>query len=212
MVPLKTNEILDSLQAVSDVRRPETQFHLLGITRCEQVSAFAQFGVTSFDSTSPFRQAFKDERDNYYTLRSTFTALRVPQVDGNPAMKRLIQAGRINQRNAFAAEQACLNLLDAYDSGSAKLEPVLHALRAYERLHDPEHDHSEVYRHTLQAMPWKKCRCQICRSAGVQVIVFRGAERNKRRGFHNVYVYRQRLDRELRRAGFNPPPRASLAS
>jgi hypothetical protein len=29
--------------------------------------------------------------------------------------------------------------------------------------------------------------------------MFRGSERNKRRGFHNLYVFRQRLDRELRR-------------
>jgi hypothetical protein len=212
MVSLKTPEILESLQAVSDVRRPETEFHLLGITRCEQVSAFAEFGVTSFDSTSPFRQAFKDERDNYYTLSSTFTAVRVPQVDGNPSMKRLIQAGRINQRRAFAAERACLNLLDAYDSGRAKLEPVLDALCTYERLHDPEHDHTDVYRRTLQAMPWKRCRCRVCRTAGVHVILFRGAERNKRRGFHNIYMYRQRLDRQLRRAGSSPPPRAQVAS
>jgi hypothetical protein len=29
------------------------------------------------------------------------------------------------------------------------------------------------------------------------VIIFRGSERNKRRGFHNLHVFRQRLDREL---------------
>ena len=33
--------------------------------------------------------------------------------------------------------------------------------------------------------------------AGINVILFRGSERNKRRGFHNLYVFRQRLDREL---------------
>src|SRR5262249_9643703 len=68
MVPLKTPEILDCLRAVSDARHPDTELHLLGVTRCEQVSAFERYGVTSFDSTSPFRQAFKDDRDNYYTL------------------------------------------------------------------------------------------------------------------------------------------------
>lgn len=212
MVPLKTQEILESLQAVSDVCRPETELHLLGITRCEHVSAFAEFGVTSFDSTSPFRQAFKDERDNYYTPTSTFTAVRVPQVDGNPSMKRLIQAGQINQKEAFAAEQACLKLLDAYDSGAERLDSVLEALSAYERLHDPQRDRTEIYRHTLAAMPWKNCKCRVCKTAGVHVIIFRGAERNKRRGFHNVYVYRQRLDRELRRAGLLISTRVSAAS
>jgi aspartate-semialdehyde dehydrogenase len=32
---------------------------------------------------------------------------------------------------------------------------------------------------------------------GIDVAVFRGSERNKRRGFHNLCVFRQRLDRTL---------------
>ena len=67
MVPLKTPEILASLRAVSVAREPDTQLHLLGITRCSNISEFASYGVTSFDSTSAFRQAFKDDKDNYHT-------------------------------------------------------------------------------------------------------------------------------------------------
>jgi hypothetical protein len=29
---------------------------------------------------------------------------------------------------------------------------------------------------------------------GVEVIIFRGSERNKRRGFHNLAVFRDRMD------------------
>ncbi len=200
MVPLKTAEVLDCLRAVSDARRPDTEFHLLGITRCEQVSAFGGYGVTSFDSTSPFRQAFKDDRDNYYTLNTTYTAVRVPQVDGNASMKRLIQAGHVNQKAAIRAEQDCLSRLKAFDKGRARLDSVLEALRTYELLHDPDRDHTEIYRATLEAAAWKSCTCRVCQEAGIHVVLFRGSERNKRRGFHNVFVYRQRLDRELRRA------------
>ena len=84
MVPLKTHEILASLKAIEAVRAPGSQLHLLGITRCNNISEFATFGVTSFDSTSAFRQAFKDDKDNYHVLDRTYTAVRVPQVDGNP--------------------------------------------------------------------------------------------------------------------------------
>ena len=70
MVPLKTPEIEACLQAIEDVRHPETRFHLLGITRTELVKHYERYGVTSFDSTSPFRQAFKDDRDNYYSARA----------------------------------------------------------------------------------------------------------------------------------------------
>ena len=52
--------------------------------------------MTSFDSTSAFRQAFKDDKDNYHTADRTYTALRVPQVDGNPKLKARIQAGRVS--------------------------------------------------------------------------------------------------------------------
>src|SRR5262249_34564418 len=57
MVALKTNEILACLQAINTVREPGTQLHLLGISRCASMTEFAGFGVTSFDSTSAFRQA-----------------------------------------------------------------------------------------------------------------------------------------------------------
>ena len=72
MVPLKTPDILDALKEVSVALDRATQLHLLGVTRTAYVHDFAGFGVTSFDSTSPFRQAFKDEKDNYYTLDGSF--------------------------------------------------------------------------------------------------------------------------------------------
>ena len=62
---------------------------------------FASYGVTSFDSTSAFRQAFKDDKDNYHTVDRTYTAIRVPQVDGNPKLKKQILAGRVDQEDAI---------------------------------------------------------------------------------------------------------------
>jgi hypothetical protein len=197
MVPLKTNEILACLRLISTIRDSATQLHLLGITRCARMANFAALGVTSFDSTSAFRQAFKDDKDNYHTSERTYTALRVPQVDGNPAMKKHIQAGRINQRDAAEHEQACLHLLRDYDSGNAPVEEVLEALRGYQEIFGGRRDYSRAYREILDASPWKNCPCGICESAGIEVAIFRGSERNKRRGFHNVYAFRQRLNSEL---------------
>jgi hypothetical protein len=197
MVPLKTPEILACLRAVDAVRRADTQLHLLGITRCEAVEQFAALGVTSFDSTSPFRQSFKDDRDNYYALDRTYTAVRVPQVDGNPKLKARIRAGQVRQGEALELEQRCLRLLRSYDAGASKLAPVLDALQTYEALYDGKRDRRAAYEEILTDRPWQRCRCGICEDAGVQVAIFRGAERNKRRGFHNVYIFSQRLQREL---------------
>jgi hypothetical protein len=197
MVPLKTHEILDCLQQISAVLDPGTKLHLLGITRCAQMAEFAALGVTSFDSTSAFRQAFKDDKDNYHTADRTYTALRVPQVDGNPKLKARIQAGQIAQRLAAEHEQACLRLLRDFDTGVASVSAVLDALSRYQEIFDGRRDYSAAYQEILQESPWKKCSCGICGRVGIDVAIFRGSERNKRRGFHNVYAFRQRMDREL---------------
>jgi len=198
MVPLKTPEILACLQQIGKAREPATQLHLLGITRCASMTDFAACGVTSFDSTSAFRQAFKDDKDNYHTVEKTYTALRVPQVDANPKLKARIQAGRVSQRDAVLREQACLRLLRDYDAGQAQVRAVLDALNEYQEIFDGRRDYSTAYREILEEYPWKQCVCGICARAGINVVIFRGSERNKRRGFHNVYAFRQRIDRELR--------------
>src|SRR5215469_8881044 len=197
MVPLKDQQVLACLRQISTIREAGVQLHLLGITRCARMGEFAALGVTSFDSTSAFRQAFKDDKDNYHTVERTYTALRVPQVDGNPALKKHIQAGRVVQREAVERERACLRLLREYDSGNTPVQAVLKALSGYQEIFGGRRDYSQAYRTILEESPWKTCQCGICERAGIDVAIFRGSERNKRRGFHNVYAFRQRLNREL---------------
>ena len=199
MVSLRSNDVLDVISATADVRKSATEFHLLGLTRTEHMSEFADSGVTSFDSTSPFRQSFMDDRDNYYTLNSTFVALRVPQPDGNPALRRRIQAGEVQQQDAVDAERKCLKTLRSFDAGKVSVDRAVAALRSYETIYDTKgRDRSDSYRRTLEAAPWKSCKCGICQDAGIEVMIFRGAERNKRRGFHNLAVFRRRLNRTTR--------------
>ena len=197
MVPLKTPEILASLKEISTVLESETKLHLLGITRCSNMAEFHSYGVRSFDSTSAFRQAFKDDRDNYHTVGRTYTAIRVPQVDGNPKLRARIQAGRIVQQHAIQFEKECLDALRRYDTGHVKIEKVIDVLQAYSEIFDSRKDYRNAYYETLADAPWKKCGCGICAKVGIDVVIFRGSERNKRRGFHNIYVFRQRLDREI---------------
>lgn len=202
MVPLKTDQILECLEAVDHVRVPDSEFHLLGVTRTESITAFRTYGVTSFDSTSPFRQAFKDDKDNYYWTRRNYTAIRIPQVEGNAKLAAKIRAGRIDQGEARHLEQAALAAVRDYDAGKGSIMNALGALRAYDELQERK-DLSEPYRETLEDRPWRKCDCGVCSAAGVEVILFRGTERNKRRGFHNLHVFNQRLQGHL---GFRRHP------
>jgi hypothetical protein len=201
MVPLKTPEVLACLEAVAAERHPETQFHLFGVTRCEHATRFRGYGVSSFDSTSPLKQAFMDDRDNYYTARGTYIAVRVPQVDKHLNLRRRILAGEVDQAEALRLERACLSALAAYDRGAGGLEEALSSLREYERLYDGRKDRSVLYRKVLSDRPWACCPCAVCRHIGIHVVIFRGAERNRRRGFHNLWLTYRELHRTLAESG-----------
>ena len=180
------------LKRVNEVRKADVG-HIFGVTRTQHVNEFAEYGVTSIDSTSPFRQAFKDDKDNYHTAKGNFVAIRVPQVDANPKLKKAILAGKVDQRKARVLESKCLHAVRAYDAGKRSLNDVLDVLEEYEVLYAEKSKHREAYRTTLEAAPWKGCTCQICKEHGVEVILFRGSERNKRRGFHNLHVFHEKL-------------------
>jgi Queuine tRNA-ribosyltransferase len=193
MVPLKTAEILSCLRSVGKVLRPGIRLHLLGVTRLDRMQEFSDLGVGSFDSTSPLRQAFKDDKDNYYTPERTYCAIRVPQVEGNPKMRGRIVAGTVNQDEARRLERACLEALERFDRSECDVPEVVRVLREYEKMHDGRSDRTEVYAEILRDRPWKTCPCEICRRLGIHVLLFRGAERNRRRGFHNLFVFYRRV-------------------
>jgi len=90
-------------------------------------------------------------------------------------------------------EQRCLSLLWAYNQDKASCEDVLEAVLRYNRLTGDVEDRRDSYERTLRERPWRACRCDICRAIGIQVIIFRGNDRNRRRGFHNAWVFYQRL-------------------
>jgi len=210
MVPLKTAEILASLEKIWEVRKPKTRLHLLGVTRPDHMTTFASLGVASFDGTSPLRQAFKDASDNYYALSRTYSAIRIPQVEGNAKLQKKISSGVIRQETARKLEKAALAAMAAFDKGKLDLNAAVAALTEYEELcaeSSPQEkkastarsrqSRAEVYREVLSDQPWRKCGCEVCRVIGHHVILFRGAERNRRRGFHNVWVFYRRLRSEL---------------
>lgn len=193
MVPLKTPQILACLDRIYDVLKPETELHLLGVTRIDSMEDFANFGVTSFDSTSSFRQAFMDDRANYHTAERAYVAIRVPQVDGNPMLKRAILAGAVSQKEALTAEREALRALRGYDGTTPARAGCLDALGTYETVYQSKKSYLSAYEETLEDAPWTRCLCKLCNEYGIEIAIFRGTERNKRRGFHNMSVLAQRM-------------------
>lgn len=203
---LRTMEILAILECIQRVRNTTTRLHVLGITRMESASSFLRYGVTSFDSTSPLRQAFKDIRDNYYTPRGTYSAIPVPQTGGNADLLRRIVSGVVDGAAARRLELRCLSAFRGLQEGTATTEEVLRSVVEYQAMHGIGDPNLNEYRRVLEDRPWQRCQCEMCRKLGVEIVLFRGAERNKRRGFHNLFVFRQQLATQLGDAPFNEDP------
>jgi hypothetical protein len=199
MVPLKTAAILQCVEAIDRIREPGTSLHLLGVTRLKYLRYFEKFGVTSFDTTSPLRQAFMDNKNNYYTKERNYQAIRVPQVEGNPRLQERIRSGELNQEKVRKLELSCLQALVEYDRETLSLDVTLEHVLAYQRVYQSKEDRYEAYRQVLRDRPWASCTCNICQKIGIHVIIFRGAERNKRRGFHNLRIFFDQVQEELSR-------------
>ncbi|MCH8479671.1 MAG: hypothetical protein LAT56_17295, partial [Wenzhouxiangella sp.] len=191
--PLKTHEILAFLGEVAGVRASIVCIHFLGITRLEAILKFRGFGVTSFDSTAPLMRAFKDKNKNYFLGPRTFPAIRIPQLDGNPKLKRRVLSGEVDPEKARVLERQVLDLVRDFAKDRVRVEDLLSEVLRYEALFDPTSDREADYRQVLTERPWERCGCAICREIGIHVILFRGAERNRRRGFHDLYQFRQAL-------------------
>ena len=111
-------------------------------------------------------------------------------------MIRLKQSG-VSEKRLKTLERKALSALNAYDMGAASLTRCLRNVLAYDSLlvrnETEENDIAEAYRKTLEAKPWKSCTCQVCRSIGINALIFRGLNRNKRRGAHNTLQLFQKI-------------------
>ena len=231
MVPLKSPEIKLVLEAIRNAVPASTRLHILGFAKADDIDSFHSYDIASFDTTSPLIRAFKDAKQNYYLpgeglgLRY-FTSIRVPQAIENPKLQRSVKRGIFRAEELVRLEALALNSLRAFDRGAADLEETLHNVLVYsaplveEKPYEDCKDSialarlAQRYRVTLTERPWKQCPCKICQDAAIDVIIFRGSNRNKRRGIHNLAVYHDHIERlDLKRAvSPNDLPRSLCAA
>lgn len=215
-VPLKTDQVRACVVAIREAIPASIRMHVLGFARADEIESFTDYGITSFDTASPMIRAFKDANKNYFLPAghgglTYYTAIRVPQALENNKLMALVKQGAVAQEDLVRLERAALTLLRAYASRQADLEETLAAVLAYavpatlgaplERLPGSNSVRSleQRYRRTLGDRPWEQCPCAICQSLGIEVLIFRASNRNKRRGIHNMAVFDglvDSLDRE----------------
>ena len=217
LVPLKVDVIHRILTQLRELIKPETNIHLLGFAKADHIQNFTGYGITSFDSTSPLIKAFKDEKNNYFLANDRggldyYTAIRIPQAMQNTRLMQGIKRGIFSAEDIQQKECKALETLRLYDLGKSTPKATLEAVMNYHRfliLGDDETSHNhekildrtrELVSRTIEETPWKRCSCDICKKVGVEVIIFRSSNRNRRRGFHNLCVYHQHLQRILGRS------------
>jgi hypothetical protein len=113
-------------------------------------------------------------------------------------MRKLVASGSIDQNEAFDLERECMNAVINFDKGMFSKESTLKCLLRYERLFNPTKTRVDAIKKVLTDQPWKTCKCDICTDIGIHVLLKRGAARNRRRGFHNLYIAYERLKQELK--------------
>ena len=214
-VPLKIAQVRRLLQVLRDALPRSVRLHLLGFGKIEELAVLEEHGVASFDTTSPLLRAFKDARKNYWVRTaegdlSYYTAIRIPQATENNKLKHKALEGSLNQEDARRLEDLALCTVRAYAAGNATLDEGLDAVMSYWAALNWEEDASpsrraaaaarqrKLYANTLSDRPWERCSCRVCREGGVEAVIFRTSNRNKRRGIHNLHVFHTHLS-EFRR-------------
>jgi hypothetical protein len=199
LVRSSTLDILQILSQVHEVVPPHVKVHLFGLARIASMRSFADLGVRSVDSASLLRRAWMGTGQNYLSLDGKFyTAIRIPGAGKSFRAKRMVSEGRASSSAVELLEAKCMEAMVRFDAGEIRVEDVLDVLEDYDHLITPDRSPTRaLLRETLEARPWRTCPCEICQRDGIQVVIFRGNNRNRRRGFHNTYVFYRLLQRAL---------------
>ncbi len=185
-------------RARAQIRKP-IWIHLFGVYRPRIRAELSTLGMNSFDSATYFRKAWLRSDQNYLgTNGSWYAAIRVPMTSDGRTRVRLLDSG-VGIENLQEFEHAALRALHEYGAHKQSLDSTLAAVVRYDALLSRGDDVGlkliASYRRTLAERPWEKCTCSVCRTLGIDVLIFRGANRNKRRGAHNtLMLYRQVTD------------------
>ncbi len=195
-----TRSVAEIVTAVAQSVPSHVRIHVFGVARLSLLPLFLRLNIASIDSAAPLRQAWLSAVDNYYLDDRTYAAIRIPVAREERAKaETLVGRSSATLAELRVAEQRALEAIRAYDRGGLRLQPALDAVLAYDQLLGERRDNfasrkrADLYQVTLRDRPWKRCRCEICQELGVEVIIFRGNNRNRRRGFHNLWVVKRRL-------------------
>lgn len=199
LVPLSDEAIkliARAVVAAANKLKERPWIHLFGVFRPKLQDVFRELKIDSFDSATYFRKAWLRSDQNYLSTNGKwYAALRVPMTSDGRTRQRLIEANadivRLEQE-----EHKVLSLLCRYDRDEVSTSEVLDAVLSYDCHLERSSEIQSMkkrYKETLEDRPWRKCGCPFCKEIGIHILIFRGANRNKRRGAHNTLMLYKRI-------------------
>lgn len=194
LVQYKSEFILKILKEIQYLIKG-MKLHLFGVLRTKYLKDFEDLGVSSFDSASFLRKAWLKSEQNYLSLDGRwYSAIRVPQ-SSNPRLLKNASLNGFSSEELEGMERRAMQALIKFDEGKLSINETLNIVLEYDNLllrgTSEIKDLRGRYFRTLSDKPWKSCNCTLCRNIGIQIIIFRGSNRNKRRGFHNIWAFRE---------------------
>jgi queuine/archaeosine tRNA-ribosyltransferase len=197
LVPKSDAEIIEIIVQVNKAREKLSRkinaslwIHLFGVFRPKIQDMVRQSNISSFDSATYFRKSWLRADQNYMGADGKwYSAIRVPTTKDARTVKKLEQLG-YNRLRLKKLEFKALHALHQYDKGLCDIDTVLKTVMDYDSLLLRGIDVSKLrrkYRETLESRIWEKCNCPVCKNIGIDVVIFRGYNRNKRRGIHNTF-------------------------
>lgn len=210
----QTREIVEILKSIRPHLQSNIRMHLFGVARLDAIPIFRHLGLTSFDSASALRRAWLDSSANYHAQSGQmYAAVRIPSVDGQSVrIKNIVEAGICDRDTLRKLEQNALHAMRAFDKNELGIEETLSVLLEYDDFLELPRDgkvdpvaklrrsnrHETMYLKLLTDRPWQQCNCKICSKTGVETVIFRGNDRNRRRGFHNTYIFYKKFKELLK--------------
>jgi hypothetical protein len=200
LVRTPTQEIIETVRAVRSEIPKTVELHLFGVARLSAIPRFAELGLSSVDSASMLRKAWLGSDRNYLSPQGWYSAIRIPQSDGCFRAKRLVEEKTISPSQLAKLEADCLRGVRQHAASAAEpSKRLLDLLVEYDTLVAGSRKGTrDKIRRTLEDRPWQSCSCSICQASGVEVVIFRGNNRNRRRGFHNTAVFYGMFERAAR--------------
>jgi hypothetical protein len=201
LVPLHdtvVEAVVDEVMRAVGSLKPRPWVHLFGIFRPKLQSKFRQLRVDSFDSASYFRKAWLRSDQNYLGCNGKwYAALRVPMT-ADPRTRKRLEGSGVDFAVLQSQEADVLKKLAKFSRDEIGLNETLDAVIGYDECLTRTSDARSMrakYTRTLEDRPWEDCDCPFCKRLGVHILIFRGSNRNKRRGAHNTLMLYGSLER-----------------